>query len=321
MNFLFSTAYAASTAQIAKNETTGGVNTLFSEMWHMLPFWIAGIVVVIAAFLCAGFFKKIVQFRLSRRDLHQEVLILIGRATYTATILLGLTIAFQIVGLDMGSLVAFLGVGIGFGLKDLLSNFIAGVMILTQKKFKIGDVVQVNDQLGKITEIESRTTQIRSFDGTTLVIPNAHMISAVVENFTSNAFRRVTVNVNVHYATPLQMSIQTATMAVKKHQKVVPDPAVSVVATEFGDSAINLAVRFWVESAENWIQVRSEVIQQIKIDFDEQGIEIPFPIQTLAIDQNDANLMSAIHRPVKTFAVATEPTAAEPVSDAEIAKN
>lgn len=316
---LFPTAYAASAAQTTKDQTTGGVNDLFSEMWHMLPYWIAGIIVVIVAVLAAGMVKRIVLFRLSRKDLHQEVLILVGRATYTGIILLGIAIAFGLIGLNISSLVAFLGVGIGFALKDLLSNFIAGVMILTQKKFKIGDVVKVGDDIGKITEIESRTTQIRSFDGTDLVIPNARMISAVVENFTSNAFRRITVNVGVHYDTPLQDSIQTAISSVKKNEKVVPDPAVSVIATEFGDSAITLAVRFWVESLASWLDVKSEVIQQIKLDFDAKGIEIPFPIRTITLDDNDQKLMQALKLPQKKVAAATA-LAAEPVTDEEIQK-
>lgn len=288
-------------------------------MWHMFPYWIAAILVVIIAFLSAGFIKRIVMFRMSKKDLHQEIMILIGRATYAGIVLLGFVVAFGLVGLNVSSLVAFLGVGIGFGLKDLLSNYIAGVMILTQKKFKIGDVVRVTDQIGKITEIDSRTTQIRSFDGTELIIPNAQMISAVVENFTCNAFRRVTVDVGVHYATPLQESIQVAIASVQKHEYVVPDPVVSVIATEFGDSSINLAVRFWVESTANWIDIRSEVIQQLKLDFDAKGIKIPFPIQTISLDDNDQKLMQALKLPQKKI-VATTALAAEPVTDAEIQK-
>jgi len=95
------------------------------------------------------------------------------------------------------------------------------------------------------------------------------------------------------------MSIQTALESVQKNQMVVPEPAVQVLATEFGDSAINLQVRFWIESTTNWFLVRSQIIQQLKLDFDAKGIQIPFPIRTITLDDNDRNLMKALHLPEK----------------------
>ncbi|MBT6831832.1 mechanosensitive ion channel [bacterium] len=293
------TAHAQAT-RMAQEESISGVSQFWTDLLHAVPLWIAAVVVFIASFFIAAFIRKIVSFRLGNKDMNREVMILIERTVHTGILILGLIISFQIVGIDLGSLLAFLGVGIGFALKDLLSNFFAGVMILTQKKFKIGDVVQVGENTGTIVEIDARTTQIRAFDGTTLIIPNADMITNVVQNFTANTFRRVLFNVGVHYSTPLAESIQTAIESVKKNQQIVPEPAVQVLATEFGDSAINLEIRFWVESTANWLNIRSEVIQQLKLDFDAAKIEIPFPIQTLTLDDNDANLMRALHLPGKT---------------------
>ncbi len=302
LKMFIETIYALSargSANTAQEKTSSGISQFFGDFFHMLPLLFAAIVVVILSFIFAGFIKKIVLFRLRNRDLGQEIMILVGRTTYAVIITLGVIIAFNIMGLDLSSLIAFLGVGIGFALKDLLSNFIAGVMILTQKKFQIGDIVKIDDNLGKIIEIDARTTQIQAFDGTNLIIPNAKMITAVVQNFTANSFRRISFNVGVHYDTPLAMSIQTALESVKKNPLVVPEPAVQVLATEFGDSAINLQVRFWIESTTNWFLVRSQIIQQLKIDFDEKGIQIPFPIRTITLDDNDKNLMKALHLPEK----------------------
>ncbi len=296
------TAYAITargSAATAQEQTSSGIGQFFNDFFHMLPLLFAAIVVVVLSFIFAGFIKRIVLFRLRNRDFGQEVMILIGRTTHATIITLGIIIAFNIMGLDLSSLIAFLGVGIGFALKDLLSNFIAGVMILTQKKFQINDIVKIDDNLGKIVEIDARTTQIQAFDGTNLIIPNAKMITAVVQNFTANSFRRISFDVGVHYDTPLAMSIKTAMESVKKNQLVVPEPAVQVLATEFGDSAINLQVRFWIESTTNWYLVRSQIIQQLKIDFDAKGIQIPFPIRTITLDDNDKNLMKALHLPEK----------------------
>jgi small conductance mechanosensitive channel len=288
------TVSAASTSNAAE-ESTG----LLANIMGMIPLIISAIAVLIVSFILAKFIKGIVMLRLSKKDLNREVLILVGRMTTYGIVFLGLLAATQIVGLNFGSLIAFLGVGIGFALKDLLSNFIAGIMILTQKKFKIGDAIKTGDIVGKIIEIETRTTQIKSFDGTLLIIPNAQMVNAVVENFSANEMRRIKFDVGVGYNTPLQESIQLAIASVKKHQKIMPEPGTNVVATEFGDSAINLCVFFWVESDAPWVQIKSEVIQQLKIDFDAADIEIPFPIRTIALESNDDNLMQAMNLPKK----------------------
>lgn len=295
MLFIETVSAAASTVKDTA-DATGGV---FSTILGMIPLIISAIVVIIAAFILSKFLTGVILFRLSKRDLNREILILIGRMCTYGILFIGILAATEIVGLNLGSLIAFLGVGIGFALKDLLSNFIAGIMILTQKKFKIGDTIKLDNIVGKIVEIETRTTQIKSFDGTLLIIPNAHMITAVIENFSANEMRRVSFEVGVHYNTPLQESIQLAIASVKKHQKVMPEPVTNVIATEFGDSAIILKVLFWVESTTSWIQVKSEVIQQLKLDFDAAGIEIPFPIQALTLDSNDDNLMQAMHLPQK----------------------
>ncbi len=289
------TAAAASTAKQTAEVTEG----MFSNMMGMIPLILSAIIVIIASVILAKFVTGIVMLRLSKKDLNREVLILVGRMISYSIIFLGIIAATEIVGLNLGSLVAFLGVGIGFALKDLLSNFIAGIMILTQKKFKIGDTIKMGDISGKIIEIETRTTQIKSFDGTLLIIPNAQMITAVIENFSANEMRRVKFDVGVSYDTPLQESIQLAIASVKKHQKVMPEPVTNVIATEFGDSAINLNVLFWVESDTPWVQVKSEAIQQLKLDFDAAGIEIPFPIRTLTWDSSDDNLAQTMALPKK----------------------
>lgn len=305
--FETASAQAIGMAQTAQEESTSGVWLFWSDFLQAIPLWIAAAIVFIVSFFVAGFFRRVVSFRLGNKDLNREVMILIERTVYTGIVILGLIVSFQIVGIDLGSLLAFLGVGIGFALKDLLSNFFAGVMILTQKKFKIGDVVKVSDQTGTVTEIDARTTQVKAFDGTNLIIPNAQMITNVVQNFTANSFRRVVVNVGVHYATPLAEAIQIAVASVKKHEKVVPEPKPQVIATEFGDSAITLEVKFWVESRSGWLVTRSEVIQQLKKDFDAAGIEIPFPIRTLTLDDNDRNLMQSLHLPGKTPSTEEKP--------------
>lgn len=287
----------AQTTKEAVTETNNLAQNIFNGAMNWL---LAGLVIIITFFL-AGFIKRIVGYRLARQQVHQEVLILTERAVYVGLIIMGIIIAFKIVNIDLSTLFGFIGLGVGLALKDLLSNFIAGVMILTQKKFKLGDFVRVDSEIGKIIEIDSRTTQIKTFDGTNLIIPNSKMLSASIENYTANSFRRISFSVGVHYNTPLAECIQLIQTSVKKHPLVVPNPATQVWVSEFADSSINLDIKFWIESTQNKFLARSEVMQQLKKDFDAAGIEIPFPIRTLALESQDKNMMAALHLPLEPY--------------------
>ena len=302
--FFINTVEAASrtqqNAQAAAAETQSGIFDFFTTFLEAIPWWIGAGIIFWLSFYVATMVKKMVVYKVTanNEDLHQEVVILIERAVYFGIVLLGGVIALKLVKIDVSSLIGFLGFGIGFAFKDLLANFIAGVVILTQKKFKINDTVKINGNTGKIKEIDVRTTQVQSLDGTNLIIPNADMLTAVIQNFTSNSFRRISFQVGVHYETPLAEAIELTKKSVKKHKQVTIDPAPQVLAVEFADSAITLEVRFWVESTANWPLVQSELIQALKKEYDIAGISIPFPIRTLTLDEYDRNLLQAVHVPI-----------------------
>lgn len=251
----------------------------------------------------ARFLKKFVTSKITAKAKHEvseELLILIERIVFASIVTLGFVISMGILNINLVTLLAALGVGIGFAFKDLFANFIAGVVILTQKKFKIGDLIKVRGMIGTITEIESRSTQLRSIDGTLLVVPNSEMLTEVVENYTAHSFRRITFQVAVHYATPLDLAVSTALAAVQKNNDVMPQPAPQVFVSEFAESSIALEVRFWVDSEvrNNWWIIQSEIIKEIKKDFDGAGIVIPFPIRTLALDPYDANVGKVLEKVV-----------------------
>lgn len=293
-------AFAQNTAQTIKEESSGGLQDIFHGFFANLPLWIAAFVVLLVSVFVARFIKRLVVYRVtskSRYDFNQEMIILIDRAVYFGIVLLGVIISFRIIGINIATLIGFLGLGLGFAFKDLLANFIAGVVILTQKKFMIGDTVEVNSIFGKIIEIETRTTQIQAFDGTIHIIPNSDMLTSVVRNTTKNTFRRHAFVVGVHYSTPLRESIELTLDTVKKHPDVVVKPAPQALVTEFGGSSINLEVRFWLESSASWPLIMSEIMQGVKIAYDKAGIEIPFPMRTLTLDSFDKNLFKALHLP------------------------
>lgn len=292
---MISTAFA----QSPSGETTSNV---LKEFITAIPFWIAALAVVIVFYILSAAVQKIVVYRITQKmqhELNKEGVILIGRTVKFFIVLLGVIIAFAIVGINIAAIIGFLSLGVGFALKDLLSNFIAGVVILTQKKFHIGDTVKIGDIVGKVLEIETRTTEIQAFDGTVHIIPNADLLTSVVQNYTAKEFRRIEFSVGVHYDTPLKEVVDLTLKSVMTHELVVPEPKTVVIVSEFGDSSINLIVRFWIESAGSkpWPSILSEVMQKLKKDFDTAGITIPFPMRTLTLDSYDRNILRAFNLP------------------------
>jgi len=293
---LISTAFAADRG--IANEARESFFEFFKEMIFSLPFWVLAGIVFWISFYAANFFKKMVSSRIVARakgEVHEEILILVERVVSTGIVILGGVIALKIVKIDAGLLIGFLGIGIGFAFKDLLANFIAGVVILTQNKYKIGDLVQVKDRIGTIVEIEPRTTQIRSIDGILLVVPNSEMLTEVVHNFTANSFRRIIFQVGVHYSTPLKKATEIMMNTMLKHEMILNEPSPQVIVTEFGDSAIILEARFWVESKVRggWWTVKSDVMQNLKKEFDNSNIQIPFPIRTLEFGSDAEKILKS----------------------------
>ncbi len=292
---MISTAFAqASGTQVTSN--------VLGEFFTAIPFWIAAVAVVIIFYIIATAIQKIVVYRITQKmqhEINKEGVILMGRMIKFGIVLVGVIIAFAIVGINIANIIGFLSLGVGFALKDLLSNFIAGVVILTQKKFHIGDTVKVGEIVGKVLEIETRTTEIQAFDGTVHIIPNADMLTSVIQNFTAKEFRRIEFSVGVHYDTPLKEAVELTIKSVVKHQDIIPEPKTAVLVSEFGDSAITLTIRFWIEATKNWPIILSEVMQQLKKDYDVAGINIPFPMTTLTLDSYDRNILRAFNLPAE----------------------
>lgn len=276
------------------NQAEGGLlQSMSSVIWNIIR-WAIAILVFLASFYVAGILSRIIARRLTKRakyQVHQEVLMLIERSAYFSLIVVFGIVSFSFVGVELEWVIAPLTFGLGFAFRDLMANLVAGVVILTQQKFKIGDLIKTQDHFGRIINIDMRTTEIKNFSGINIVIPNSDMLMNSVENFTANAFRRHSVLVGVHYSTPLPYAIETAQKALRRHDLILGEPSPEVIAKNFSDSAITLEIRFWIESTHKWWQIRSDLIQAVKSEFDAAGITIPFPITTLSLDPYDKNLL------------------------------
>lgn len=202
---------------------------------------------------------------------------------WVAGILLACILAFPDVG--VADLVALLGLGsvaIGFAFQDIFKNFLSGVLLLLQEPFSLRDEIVVEGFEGTVEEIALRATSIRTYTGELVVMPNSIVFTSPVKVKTAKPQRRTDLAIGVDYNTLLPMAVETMLTAVNSVEEVRSVPSAEVDIIEFGDSSINLLVRYWTIPQQKSVRrVQTQVILALKQACDEADISIPYPIRTV----------------------------------------
>jgi len=207
-------------------------------------------------------------------------------------------------GFDVWSVIAGLGIvgiAVGFAAQSTLSNFIAGVTLLIERPFRIGDWVRINDQEGKVLKIAFRTTWLRTRDNIFTMIPNDSVASSEIVNYSAEGPTRVRIQLGIAYKESAREARQVILPILEAHPKVLKtgDMMPRVAMEGLGDSSVTLVVLIWILPEDIDIQPRiaAEILEQIKEHLDEAGIEIPFPHLQLFID--DAKGLAPLFSPLR----------------------
>ena len=187
--------------------------------------------------------------------------------------------ALEQVGVESTSFLAILGaagLAVGLALKDSLSNFASGVMIIFFKPFKIGDVVTAAGITGKITEVHLFNTEFTTGDNQKILVPNGSITAGSIVNINAHPKRRVDLVVGVSYEDNLKKVKELLNTIITSNEKVLLDDGITIVVSELADSSVNLIVRAWVNTPDYW-DVKWALTEEIKTTFDNEGISIPFP--------------------------------------------
>jgi potassium efflux system protein len=207
-------------------------------------------------------------------------------ARYAVTIV-GVLLACNILGIRWGDvqwLVAALGVGLGFGLQEIVANFVSGLIVLTERPIRIGDVVTVGGVSGTVARIHARATVVIDFDNKEVIIPNKAFITERVINWTlSNQTTRLLSKIGVAYGSDIALVQRAMLDAVRGNRDVLQDPAPSVFFVAFGDSTLDFEIRAFVDSLDKRLRVQHEINIEVARVLRENGIEIPFPQRDLHI--------------------------------------
>jgi small-conductance mechanosensitive channel len=223
----------------------------------------------------------------------------LNRISHYVIMIIGALVAFQFIGIDLTGLaviLGFLSVGIGFGLQNITSNFVAGLILLFERPIKVGDRVTVGDQEGDVIEIKMRSTTIRTLNNIAVIVPNSNFISSTVVNWSYGDSRvRLEIEVGVSYGSDLDKVLRVLKEVGDEHPDVLKNPLPEVLHAGFGDSAWNMKLRAWIAEPRRHPQISSELHCAIVRKFRENGIEIPFP-------QRDLNVRSPLPVPFMSTA-------------------
>ncbi len=202
--------------------------------------------------------------------------------------LIGVLIALSQVGISLGPLLTGLGIAgfvIGFALQDTLSNFASGMMILFYRPFDVGDVIDADGIFGEVSAMSLVNTTILTFDNQTLIVPNSKIWGNVIKNVTAQTKRRVDLIFGIGYGDDIVKTETVLKRILDEHELVLDDPAPIIKVHELGDSAVNFAVRPWVNTKDYWT-VYWDLTRTVKLKFDEEGISIPYPQRDIHLHQN-----------------------------------
>lgn len=226
----------------------------------------------------------------------------LGRfATYTI-IFGGLFVGLQSLGVNLNSLVVFggaVGVGVGLGLQNVVSNFVAGIILLVEQPIRMGDRIETKDTLGDVVRIGARSTWVRTNDNVVIIVPNSDFINNPVTNWTANDPRvRIAVPVGVGYSSNPEQVREILLTAASEHPHVLNDPAPDVIFADYGDNSLDFVLRVWTEHHAHTPQIlKSDLYFTLFQRFAAANIELPFPQRDLHLRSADVPLALTINRP------------------------
>ena len=175
-----------------------------------------------------------------------------------------------------------LGVGVGFGLQNIVNNFASGLILLFERPIRVEDTVEVSGLVGTVKRIGGRSSTIQTFQGAEVIVPNSNLLSNQVINWTlSSPWRRVDIPVGVAYGNDPKEIIKLLVSVAEKNSGVMHEPARMAFFLGFGESALNFELRFWSARQDTWFQLKSDVAIAVAQALQENGIEIPFPQRDL----------------------------------------
>lgn len=246
---------------------------------------ISVILIVVIGLLLIKWLARLAERGLTRAGIESTAVQFLRRVIRVTLLALLCIIALQRLGVPMTSMIAVLGaatLAIGFALKDSLSNIASGVMLITLRPFKIGDLVTVNSHTGSVESIDIFLTRLRGADNQVFAIPNSLVTGNSIINLTPDTRRRVELVIGIGYGDDIEKARREALRVMHEDPRVLAEPEPDVKVYTLGDNSVGLGIRCHTLNADNFA-TRCDLTERIKLAFDASGISMPFPQRDMHI--------------------------------------
>ncbi|MCF8105304.1 MAG: mechanosensitive ion channel [Desulfohalobiaceae bacterium] len=267
------------------------LQSLMTRIAEYVPNVIGAVFLIILFWIVNKVIQKTTSTALAKTTVSPQAVNLILRfARYALFVFAFLTVAGQL-SINVGSLIAGVGIAglaLSFAAQDTIANLISGVAIIIDRPFKEGDWISIGDMHASVSQIRLRTTILTTFDNETVVVPNKQLAQERVINYTLTPKSRVRMSIGIAYKEDIDTARNILLNTIQGDERILPDPAPSVVVTSLGDSSVNLQLRFWTEDPGMKYALMWEYTEKCKKALDLAGIEIPFPHLQLFLEQTKA---------------------------------
>ena len=270
------------------------ISKLLTDTTHLTDYvipWGLNLLFALVTFVLGRVVARMVsrglQRVLKRAGVEPTLIHFLGNISYAALFAVVVIAALNQLGVDTTSVLAVFaaaGLAVGLALKDSLSNFACGVMLIIYKPFRVGDYVEAGGTAGTVEQIQIFNTLLKTPDNREIHVPNAQVYGGTITNVTARDTRRVDLVFGIGYGDDIARAKEILTQAMAADPRILADPEPFVGVVELADSSVNIATRPWVAGGDYW-GVRCDLMERVKILFDENDISIPFPQQDVHMHQ------------------------------------
>lgn len=279
---------ASTTVAVAPISTLKHIINVSAEYLVKYGFQVlGGIIVLLIGWILSSFAQRFVFNFLNKHKIDITMAKFIGQAVKIMVILLAALMAMGQFGIQIAPFIAGLsviGFGTSFALQGPLSNYAAGITLIFTKPFKVGDIIEVVNEMGEVTDVSLARTELLTVDRTKIIIPNKHIIGEIIHNYTD--YKKLDINIGVSYNSDVDKAISLIEEIIKNDSRVYHRQEMKVGIVEFADSGINLQGRLWAKQA-NYLDVTFDLNRKILEAFRKNKIEIPYPQLDVHLHKKD----------------------------------
>ncbi|MBU0768973.1 MAG: mechanosensitive ion channel [Proteobacteria bacterium] len=268
------------------------MENLLSKVWALLTIYGLKVIAAIAVFIVgrwiAKVLSKLTQKVMNKRQVDPTIVSFAANLIYIALLAFVVLAALGQLGIQTTSFIAVIGaagLAIGLALQGSLANFAAGFLMIIFRPFKVRDFIEGAGVAGTVEAIHIFTTQLLTPDNKTIIVPNASLTAGNITNYSAKGTRRVDLVIGIGYGDDIDHAKKVISDILAKEERILKDPAPTIMLIELADSSVNFAVRPWVLAADYW-GVYSALTENIKKSFDAEGISIPFPQRDVHVYQH-----------------------------------